>query len=678
MIEDPENLIALLSRMQAVLGLGLGLLFAWHYRNDRRPHLRYWAASFLALSVFLACSGAAMLLARSGQPALSLRTLFSLLSQLAAYVHVATLVLGTLSLRAGVEPPPFLARGVIAAAFVLGIAATLAFAFDPAAAMARIYMRVGLRNLVAAAAYLGVAFALLHGQARQQAPIGQRIVAVALLCMGLCALGNFAVVGLSVPLERAVSGPWLSLFEFAAVAAVGAGLLVWMQGDDRARAEGAAHEVERLTFFDPRTGLPNRRLFVDRLIERLIAADVRNEQVALMIVRPDRVRALRAALGDPAIDSLIARLAVRIGEAAGTGALLGRLDDDRLALTLAPVASADEVERRAENLLANLTLALPGPGGAEVPVTCAIGYSVFPDDGGQAEELVTAATAAQAGAAADGGSRVAPFNRKLGERNRAELALAGELRHALAAGELELFYQPIFDIAQRLVGAEALLRWRHPRRGLLLPAQFLPAAEHGGMLPEIDRLVLSRACQRITRWRRAGGRDLRLSVNVAAQTFELARFPEFVDECLSASGAAPRLLELEITEATAMRDLHKAARTIDRLRALGVGLSLDDFGVGYSSLSQLRHLAASTLKIDQGFTAGVESDRRDAAIAAALIRLGHSLDMQVVAEGIESPGQLAFYRAEGIDLLQGFLLGKPLPEQEFDALQDAPAAGSAA
>ena len=437
-------------------------------------------------------------------------------------------------------------------------------------------------------------------------------------------------------------------------------------------------EVERLSFFDPRSGLPNRRLFVDRLVERLIEADVRGERVAVLAMRPDRVRSLRAALGDSAIDSLVARLAMRLAEAGGTGAQLGRADDDRLLLVLSPVSGAEETARRAEALLATLALSMPGPGGNDLLVTCAIGYSVFPDDGEQAEELITAATAAQAGAAAAGGNRAAPFSRNIGQRNRDDLALAGELRRALANGEFDVYYQPIFDHGQRIVAAEALLRWRHPQRGLLLPTQFLPAAETGGLLAQIDRSVLTVACRFAARHCSVPHRQVRIAVNIAAQTFETPDFAEMLAETLSATGIAPDLIELEITEATAMRDLQQAARTIDRIRAIGVGLGLDDFGVGYSSMSQLRHLAATTLKIDQSFTAGVETDRRDAAIVSALIRLGHSLDLQVIAEGVENAAQQAFFRAHGADLLQGFLLAKPMPEHEFIALLGMRAAAIAA
>lgn len=668
MIEQPPSVVALLSALQALLGLGLGTLFAYYYRVYRRPHLRFWSASFYALALFLVGSAAALLLARGGADAGATRTTASMLSQVAVYVHVATLVLGTLALRGGIAPPSWLVRSVLAAAVALGVTATLAYAFDPSAMRERVFMRVGLRYFVAAATYLGVAVALLAGQPWRKASVGQRIVALAFLAFSLVSLLNFAaIVSPVVPMESMAASPWLNFVDLAAVGAIGTGLVVWLHDDERRRAEGAAGELERLTFFDPRTGLPNRRLFVERLVERLIEADVRGERLAVLVARPDRVRALRAALDDAAVDALVARLAVRLGEWLGTGALMGRLDDDRLVLVLAPVADAGEAGRRADALLGQLGLALTAPGGSLLPVTCSLGLAQFPADGDTAEALVAAASAAQSGAAAAGGNRWAPFSRNLGNAGRENLLLEAELRRALDAGELEVHYQPMVDRDGRIVAAEALLRWRHPRRGLLLPGEFLAAAEGGNLLSKIDRFVLGEACRCCAR-RAAAGAPVRIAVNIAAQTFETPGFAEGVAAELAASGVPARLLELEITEGTAMRDLEQAARIIERIRALGVALALDDFGVGYSSMSQLRHLAADTLKIDQSFTAGVESQARDAAIASALVQLGHSLGLRVVAEGIEREGQVAFFRERGADLLQGYLLARPLPEPELARL----------
>ncbi len=670
---DSRSIEILVSALQAILGFGLGTLFAYYWRVYRRPHLRLWSASFHALGLYLVLSTVALQIALADPPGpMGVRTTVSLLSQIMVYVHLATLALGTLALRAGQAPAGFLTRGAIGAAVAVGVAATLAFAFDPAASEQRIFVRVGLRYLAAAAVYFGVGLALISNRGWSTATPGQRIVAVAFAGFGLAAAANFAVLTLPPADALAMAGMWLNLIDLAAAAAIGTGLVVWLHDDERLRAQRASDTVERLTFFDQRTGLPNRRLFVDRLVERLIEADIRNERVAVLAVRPDRARMLRAALGETAIDSLVARIAVRLGEAAGTGSVIGRLDDDRLLVALSPVAGRDETSRRADALLSTLSVTVPAPGGGDLLVTCAIGFAVFPDDGEQAEELIAAATAAQAGAAAAGGHRSAPFSRNIGERNRADIVIASELRRALGSAEFEVHYQPVYDRKLRMVAAEALVRWRHPRRGLLLPVEFLAAAEGGGLVQDIDRLVLDTACRDIAARARDGVPPIRIAVNVAAQTFELPDFARLVERTLAAHGVAPQQLELEITEATAMRDLEQAARMTERIRGLGVALALDDFGVGYSSMSQLRHLAADTLKIDRSFTAGVEFDRRDAAIASALIRLGHSLDLRVVAEGVETVGQYDFFVADGADLLQGHYLARAVPT---DALASLVAAG---
>lgn len=663
MIEAQQDVVVILGVLQALLGLGLGALFAHYQLTYRRPHLALWSAGFFSLALYLLCSLVAPTMSR-GQSIVNPRAVFEVLSQVFFYAHLATLVLGTMAVRAGTAPPAYLVRAVIAASVMLGLTASLALALDTTAARQRLILRDGLGEFVAAATYVSVGFVLLLGQRWRHAPVGQRIVAVFFLFLGASALTSFLVLILPTSGILAILAPILSIVEMIAVAAIGTGLVVWLFDTERARAERATGEVERLTYFDPRTGLPNRRLFQDRLVERLINADVHGVRAAVIVARLDRIGSLRAALGATKVDAAIAKLSQRLADVAGTGGVIGRLDDERLIIAMDQVEGPADVELRARQLLPLLSLPISGSGRPDVVITCAIGSAMFPDDSDTAEDLITAAVSAQAGASSAGGNCWVPFNRNIGQRNRERVEIAAELRRALAAEEFEMHFQPMVDRERRIVAAEALLRWRHPRRGLLPPGSFLGVAEHGGLLPDIDRQVLNSVCAVIAA--RARSRIwVPTAVNVAAQTFEAADFADYLAHTIELHGLAPSMLEIEITEATAMRELSQAARTIEKIRALGVSLSLDDFGVGYSSMSQLRHLAADKLKIDKSFTAGVQFHRKDAAIVSALINLGHSLELKVVAEGIEDSGQLNYYCEHGADLMQGYLLGRPVPEAVF-------------
>lgn len=243
MIDQPQSIVALLSALQALLGLGLGTLFAWYHRAHRRPHLRWWATAFYALSTFLVASAIALLLAPRDVDTAGLHTVFSVLSQGAVYLHVAALVLGTLALRGGMAPPSWLSRSVVTGALALGAIAALAFAFDPAAVRERVFMRVSLRYFVQAAAYLGVAVALLAGQRWSAASIGQRIVAVSFAAFSAVSLFNFGASVGPLPIDAMLASPWLGFVDLAAVGAIGTGLVVWLHDDERRRAEGAAVEV---------------------------------------------------------------------------------------------------------------------------------------------------------------------------------------------------------------------------------------------------------------------------------------------------------------------------------------------------------------------------------------------------------------------------------------------------
>jgi EAL domain-containing protein (putative c-di-GMP-specific phosphodiesterase class I) len=295
----------------------------------------------------------------------------------------------------------------------------------------------------------------------------------------------------------------------------------------------------------------------------------------------------------------------------------------------------------------------------ELVVTCSIGIAVYPDDGRDAETLIRNADAAMYHAKELGRANYQFFTEQMNQAASRRLQLENDLRRALRKGELRLHYQPIVEGASgRIAGHEALARWQHPERGLVYPAEFIQLAEETGLIIKIGEWVLGEAC----RWSTFIGaeRGIQVAVNLSARQFNDPQLPKMVARALKESGLPPRLLELEITESTAMQQTDVTLRTLKRLKSLGVSIAIDDFGTGYSSLSYLRRFPVDKVKIDRSFVAEVPANRDQGAIVSAIVALAHALQIKVVAEGVETEAQRAFLKSCGCDFIQGFLVGKPV------------------
>jgi diguanylate cyclase (GGDEF)-like protein len=673
---NPMVVVVLLFALQGTLGLALCLLFGRYHVAYRRPHLRLWSISFGMLAIYMLLAGVALHASQASPSAFALRTGVSLLSQVAAYLHVAFLVLGTLSLGARHDPPAWLRNGVAAAATVLGITAALAYTWDVGAVQERIFARVGLRYLIGAAAYVGIALALMSGPWRNK-PLGQKIVAFSFLAFGVVLVGNFVLLT-SPGVSRSLAdyAPWFSLFDLVAEFSIGMGLVIWLHEDERGRADRASRQVEQLTYYDGLTGLPNRNLFASRLAGHLPEAAVARQRYVVAAFGPDNPRQLREALGEGAVEVLLQRIAGRLRMLVpGPEPLVARIDGDRFAVAFGPVGGTEAAAARAQELRTRLDEAA-GDVRSDLVFTSSAGIALYPDDAREAEGLIAAALSAQAAASRDGGRRVEFYSLEQTRRGRDQLSLVADARRALAGNGLELHYQPVLDMRHGGFGfVEALVRWNHPLRGPLAPGAFLPAMAEAGLMPDLDRWVLRAACRTIALRRAAGAPWPTVAINVSAEGFQLSDFPDWVAEALAEARLPAHALELEITEATALRDADKAKSTLQRLKQLGVSMSLDDFGVGYSSMGQLKRLAVDRIKIDRSFVQGALLDRKDDAIVTSMIGLGASLGLQVVAEGIETAAQLAHFRRLGVDHAQGFLIGRPMSaEMLSERLRELPPA----
>jgi diguanylate cyclase (GGDEF)-like protein/PAS domain S-box-containing protein len=430
----------------------------------------------------------------------------------------------------------------------------------------------------------------------------------------------------------------------------------------------AQERTRRLALHDPLTGLPNRTLFHDRLRHALAEARRHERRVALLMLDLDHFKDTNDTLGHTAGDRLLAEVARRLDACVRASDTVARLGGDEFALVLTEVPKADSaavVARKVVHMLAE-PVQLEGQ---EVHTGASIGITIYPGDGEDLDQLLRGADMALYRAKAEGRNTYRFYAAAMGAQVEARKALERDLRRALKGGELQLYFQPQLDLAAgRIVGGEALVRWRHPRHGLLRPAEFIPVAETSGLIVPLGTWVLQEACRQARAWRKTGLPPLTIAVNLSLAQCRNGDLRRMTWQALRATDLEPRWLELEVTESLFLSAGNGHIEDLRRLRTRGVRVSIDDFGTGYSSLGRLRQLPVDQIKIDRSFVAGVGHSADAEAIVRAVIRLGHSLGLRVVAEGVETGTQCAFLQAEGCDAAQGFHIAKPLPPGDFAAL----------
>jgi diguanylate cyclase (GGDEF)-like protein/PAS domain S-box-containing protein len=427
-------------------------------------------------------------------------------------------------------------------------------------------------------------------------------------------------------------------------------------------------QLERQSNFDDLTGLPNRNLLADRLAHAIDQPRHSAEStLAVLAIEPDRFQSVNETLGRATGDRVIIELARRLSANASAADTVARLEGDEFIL-VSEFARADLVRCRAKAILEAMAKAMLIDG-RELTLGVSIGIAFFPKDGDHAEELIRHAVSAMHKARAEGGGRSHLYAVDMEAQALARLEMESELRHAIGNGDLVLHYQPQVSLRSgAMVGVEALVRWQHPTRGLVPPAAFIPLAEETGLIVALGEWVLREACAQNQAWQDAGLPRICVAVNLSARQFEGQDVLALIDAVLKDSGLDPACLELELTESAVMKDAEGFIRVTQRLKALSVSLSLDDFGTGFSSLSYLRRFAIDRLKIDQSFTRDIHRDPDNAAIALSVIALAHNLRMSVIAEGVESEAEKDFLRARGCDEMQGYLFSRPLPAAEFAQL----------
>ncbi|HEX9202962.1 MAG TPA: GGDEF and EAL domain-containing protein, partial [Vicinamibacteria bacterium] len=426
----------------------------------------------------------------------------------------------------------------------------------------------------------------------------------------------------------------------------------------------AAATIRQLTHHDSLTGLPNRALLLEQLAQALATGRQEGRPVALLFMTLDRYREIRNTLGDAHADRIVRELARRVGDVLGGADRVARLRGDEFAAIL-PGADA----RLAEQVASTILKALEAPFVVEklpIDVAMSIGISVGPDQGETGELLLRRADTALE-AARRSGSGFVVYSPEGDPYDPGALVLLGELRRAIEGDELLLHYQPKVDLkSHAVVGAEALVRWRHPKRGIVPPDRFIPLAEQGGLIKPLTRWVLGEAIEQCHAWLHKG-RDLAVSVNLSVRNLQDVQLVENITGLLDTRSLPARLLRLELTESAMMADPTHAASVLASLEAKGVAMAIDDFGTGYSSLTYLRKLPVSELKIDKSFVMGMTSlDQEDTLIVRSTSELGHNLGLSVVAEGVEDQRTLELLGAIGCDGAQGYFIGRPMPAADLD------------
>ena len=544
--------------------------------------------------------------------------------------------------------------------------------YDPALVGLSLVIAVG-----ASAAALSIAFRL-----RKHTPYVHLVRAGASIIMGVAIVGmhytgmaaaNFPVGSFCGAAVDGLSGKGLDNLVLVTSLAVLVIALLTSVFDARLDASTAAlansltlanEELTQLALHDTLTGLPNRTLLADRISQAMAKVAEQGGCFSLMFIDLDGFKPVNDAFGHHLGDRLLREVALRLREQLRSQDTLARIGGDEFVL-LVRLSEPDDAPQVAARQVSLLSKGFRVDE-HDLQISASVGIALYPGNGQTAEELLMNADAAMYHAKGAGKNGYSFFDVSMNTNARKQLQLLQDLRQAVEQNQFRLHYQPKFDATSgQPVGAEALLRWEHPQQGLLLPEHFIELAEKTGLIIPIGEWVLNEACRQMRMWFDQGYSHWRIAVNLSALQFCYSGLVDSVVASLEQHGLPANSLTLEITETTAMSDADASMTVLQKLSQMGVDLSIDDFGTGYSSLMYLKRLPANELKIDRGFVRDLEHDSDDAAIVSAIVALGQALGLRIVAEGVETDTQQSFLTTLGCDALQGFLLGQPLPAEQF-------------
>ncbi|HYM62314.1 MAG TPA: EAL domain-containing protein [Thermoanaerobaculia bacterium] len=644
---------------RAVGAAAMTLLLFGFFRQYPKLYLRHWTLGWMALAVYHLAGAIAM-------TSDSVRVPAWIISSVAGYLEVGWLLFGAYELARRRPVRISDARRITIGLAALGLATSLFLFGDSYSPDVRRLAHSGIHSLVVAIAFGGGAI-FLYRVRRRRRGIGFFVIATAFALTSLAALLHFAA-----SIFRAAPGtdhealPFLGYLDFLVQAIMGMGMIACLLEDEREASELATVEIEHLAYHDALTGLPNRPLFMDRLIVALTQANRYHQKMAVLFLDLDRFKEINDSLGHSTGDALLKSVAERIRRCVREGDTVARFGGDEFTLLIPKIDNVEDAAKIAQKVLENLKIPYQ-INDRELFATTSIGISIAPNDGSDAETLVRNADTAMYRAKEQGRDNYQLYAPAMNARALERLALENMLRRALSHQELVVHYQPLIELPSRaIVGVEALLRWRHPQLGLLSPAHFISVAELSGLIVPIGGWVMRTAAKQARIWQKRIDPAFSVAVNLSARQFQQPDLVEQISRVLDEVGVRPSTFELEITESNAMQNAENTIFTLRELKALGVRISMDDFGTGYSSLNYLKRFPIDTLKLDQSFVNDIHADPSDAAIASAVIAMAHSLNLIVVAEGVETEEQLDFLSRQRCDRIQGFLFSAPMSADELE------------
>lgn len=429
----------------------------------------------------------------------------------------------------------------------------------------------------------------------------------------------------------------------------------------------AEEKLNYALHYDSLTGLPNRLTLRERLNQVFLQTPGK-QQVAILSFGLDRFKRINETMGYAAGDSLLRMVAERIMRCISARDTAARLNADQFAMILSGISYKQDVEQIAGTLLESMSAPF-NIEGTDIFTTASIGITFYPTDGSEIDNLIKNAEAAMHHAKAQGGNGFKIYTSDIHKMSSVELALEANLRYALEQKQFSIHYQPQVSLdTGAILGAEALVRWHHPERGLIPPSVFVPIAEKSGLIVQIGEWVLQNACLQAKKWQEAGYRPFTISVNLTGHHFSQRNLGDRLVQILRETALDPASLDIELTESILMKDVQTAISMLSELKRLGIQISIDDFGTGYSSLSYLKRFPFDTLKIDQSFIRNVSSDDKNAVITTAIIEIAHNLKLKVIAEGVETQSELSFLFRNRCDAIQGYFFSRPVPYAEFETM----------
>ena len=667
-MESSQTVLLTTHIVQGAGALLTAIVLRIFHRHYGRDYLRHWARSWFALSAMLGAALLAQLLPAGDAEARLLAAPLATIATVAGYLQVAWLLLGMHELALGKSVQPAVARLTLLGLALFGLVMSVLFTRVPDAGMLRFFLRDGLRCFIAGGVFLVAGLGLWRSE-RIRRGLGFRLLAAAFLGY---AIAQFHYFGLSVAaLSTGVLAPsaaYAGFYHFGLLFVMALGMVIALLEEERRATVDAAEQISHLAYHDALTGLPNRQLFLDRLELAVHTAHRGGHRLAVFFLDLDRFKVINDSLGHGVGDRLLQMVARRVRGLLREDDTVTRLGGDEFTVLAPQIRSETDaitVARKIREVLKQPFVI----DGRELFITTSIGISLYPNDGENAETLLRNADTAMYRAKAQGRDIYQLYTASMNARALEQLTLENALRGAMGRGEFVVHYQPVVDMMSgRIEAMETVLRWRHPELGILLPSNFIVLAETTGLIVPIGEWVLRSACAQMREWQAQGYGGLRAAVNLSVRQLQHPELVATVSRILDDTELPPSALELEITESIATQSDGGAIQKLRELKRLGVRISIDDFGTGYSSLSALRLFPVDALKIDQSFVRDITVDPNDAAIASAVIALGRSLKLTVIAEGVETEQQLAFLRRQRCDAWQGYLFAQPASAEECEVV----------